>query len=224
MSTTDHIKFGDGLTVTDEGSGVIRVDSLGVIGPAGPPGGIEVARPKGGGTTYIGVPGETFLGTFVTTNWWGANNDIYFPFSVAKAILVDTLYIEVTGAVAGSNFRIGIYAADADFQPVGAPLMDSGNISGASTGVKTYTPGSPVTLAAGNYLTVYNVSANNLTLRMYDAPLRVFLPTLGGSNFGLIAMSVGRTYAAFPTPGTPWTTAGVGTKTTHNTLMRWTPT
>lgn len=29
MSTFDHVKFGDGLEVTDEGSGVIRVDSTG---------------------------------------------------------------------------------------------------------------------------------------------------------------------------------------------------
>ena len=38
MATTTHIKFGDGLSVTDEGAGVIRVDSVGATGPAGPPG------------------------------------------------------------------------------------------------------------------------------------------------------------------------------------------
>src|SRR5262245_49065212 len=39
MATTTHIKFGDGLAVTDEGAGVIRVDgSGGATGPAGPTG------------------------------------------------------------------------------------------------------------------------------------------------------------------------------------------
>jgi hypothetical protein len=32
MATTNHIKFGDGLGVTDEGGGVIRVDGVGATG------------------------------------------------------------------------------------------------------------------------------------------------------------------------------------------------
>lgn len=50
MPLTDHIKFGDGLKVTDEGSGVIRVDGAGGVGPPGP------AGPTGPAST---VPGPT---------------------------------------------------------------------------------------------------------------------------------------------------------------------
>lgn len=53
MTTTTHIKFGDGLAVTDEGAGVIRVDGSG--GPTGPQG------PKGdtGATGATGPAGTT---------------------------------------------------------------------------------------------------------------------------------------------------------------------
>lgn len=44
---TTHIKFGDGLKVTDEGSGVIRVDGAGGVGPVGPAGPIGPAGPAG---------------------------------------------------------------------------------------------------------------------------------------------------------------------------------
>jgi hypothetical protein len=50
MATTTHIKFGDGLDVTDEGAGVIRVDGSGgppgATGPAGAPGAAGPAGPN----------------------------------------------------------------------------------------------------------------------------------------------------------------------------------
>jgi hypothetical protein len=45
LATTTHIKFGDGLDVTDEGAGVIRVNGSG--GPAGPAGATGPAGPAG---------------------------------------------------------------------------------------------------------------------------------------------------------------------------------
>jgi len=85
MTITTHIKFGDGLAVTDEGSGVIRVDGsggpAGATGPAGPNlvdgstptpltgllkgngtdidvavAGTDYARPTGYGTSLPGSP------------------------------------------------------------------------------------------------------------------------------------------------------------------------
>jgi hypothetical protein len=60
MATTTHIKFGDGLDVTDEGAGVIRVDSAGA-GATGPPGPTGPAGPAGatGATGAQGPPGTT---------------------------------------------------------------------------------------------------------------------------------------------------------------------
>lgn len=53
MATFEHIKFGDGLDVTDEGGGVIRVDGSG--GPAGPTG----ATGPAGSTGAQGPAGAT---------------------------------------------------------------------------------------------------------------------------------------------------------------------
>jgi len=47
MATTNNIQFGDGLGVTDLGSGVIRVDSAGATGPTGPTGPAGPAGPAG---------------------------------------------------------------------------------------------------------------------------------------------------------------------------------
>jgi len=59
MTTTTHIKFGDGLAVTDEGGGTIRVDGqggpAGATGPAGPTG----AAGPAGATGAAGPTGAT---------------------------------------------------------------------------------------------------------------------------------------------------------------------
>jgi Collagen triple helix repeat (20 copies) len=58
-SPTTHIKFGDGLKVTDEGAGTIRVDGL--SGPPGAAGGPGPAGPTGpaGATGPTGAAGAT---------------------------------------------------------------------------------------------------------------------------------------------------------------------
>lgn len=63
MATATTIQFGDGLRVTDQGSGVIRVDSSGPQGPAGaagaqgPPGATGATGPQGpAGTPALPTP------------------------------------------------------------------------------------------------------------------------------------------------------------------------
>jgi hypothetical protein len=62
MSTTTHIKFGANLAVTDEGSGVIRVDAAGGGGSGGP----------GAGATYVHTQGSPSASWVVVHNlgWW----------------------------------------------------------------------------------------------------------------------------------------------------------
>jgi hypothetical protein len=63
MSITTKIRFGDGLDVTDQGSGVIRVDAMGGVagatGPQGPPGSTGATGPQGpaGATGATGPQG-----------------------------------------------------------------------------------------------------------------------------------------------------------------------
>jgi Collagen triple helix repeat (20 copies) len=61
--TFSRIKFGDGLDVTDEGAGVIRVDGAGGIGPPGPqgPAGTTGATGPAGATGPPGPQGDPGL-------------------------------------------------------------------------------------------------------------------------------------------------------------------
>ena len=67
--------------------------------------------------------------------------DNYHPLVLVEGpTLIDQFAFEVTIADAGKVARVGLYAADARWQPIGVPLADSGDISLTGTGVKTYTP------------------------------------------------------------------------------------
>ena len=168
---------------------------------------LKLGRTKvtGGGAISIGVPGGTSLATQTIAP--AINTDEYAPWYTPTPIIIDQLLCEVTTLVGGQNMRFGFYPADTDFQPVGAPLADSGNISVGSASVKTYTPGTPIFVPRGRYVSVFNIDTGSAALRGWRM--------VSGLLTGLLAsdlsnhtnnLTVGRTYAAFPTPGTAWTT------------------
>jgi hypothetical protein len=165
--------------------------------------GFTGGRAKRSGETYIGVPGASLSASSTATVT--ANRDYYAFLYVKTPIVVDQLISEVTTLVAASNFRIGMYRADRDWQPVGVPLADSGNLSSATTGVKTYTPATPLYLAAGRYLSVINSDASPAVRVFRGIPETPIDAALGGSSF-LSSVYVSRAYAAFPSPGTAWDT------------------
>ena len=165
-----------------------------------------VGRAKGGGTTYYGVPGATLSNTASTVGPT-LNTDYYWPWFNATPVVIDQLACEVVTGTAG-NVRIGFYPADKDWQPGRAPLADSGNIDTSSTGVKTYTPGTPVYVPRGRYVSIMNASATGALFRSFGFSPAMIVSAIG-SNPYVQWFSVARAYAAFPTPGTAWdTTAG----------------
>jgi len=86
-STTGHIKFGDGLRVTDEGSGIIRVDagqSVGPVGPAGPP---------GPDVTYVHTQGSPSA-TWAVTHSLGKFPAVEVVDSGGSSVLVDVLFVD----------------------------------------------------------------------------------------------------------------------------------
>lgn len=174
---------------------------------------LSMMRPKSsGGTVYYAIPGVSLNNT--TASSTTGNTDFYMPFFVATPVVVDQLALEVATLEAGTNARMGLYAADRDCQPWGPPLADSGDISMATTGVKTYAPSTPIYLEPGRYLTVYNHSGTGTaTLRGTTAviPMTGMNTTLNGAS--IREMSVARAYAAFPSPGTKWDTVTTGTGT-----------
>lgn len=142
-----------------------------------------------------------------------ANIDHYAMVVVDTPIIVDQIACEVTTGVA-ANFRIGVYSANLDLQPIGAPLADSGNIDATSPGVKTYTPGTPIYMRRGRYLSVVNTASSSIGLRFYQGhvPSGYIDSTLGNAPW-FDSLRIARAYAAFPTPGSAWTTEG-GAKAT----------
>jgi hypothetical protein len=79
-----------------------------------------------------------------------ANRIWYVPFMIRSGSLaVDRIHAEVTTNVASSNIRLGVYAADINWQPTGAALID-GTASSATTGSKAITVSA--TLNAGRFL------------------------------------------------------------------------
>src|SRR5215510_9525761 len=95
-------------------------------------------RPKTASTTFFTLPGVWFasLGALFGPS---ANNDYYNPIFADTSMVIDQLAMFVSTSGAG-NVRFGIYAADTNWQPVGAPLVDTGDVSVSSTGLKTFTP------------------------------------------------------------------------------------
>ena len=70
----------------------------------------------------------------------------YVPCDTFNAV---SLIGNVNTAVASSTFYLGVYASGTNGWPTGAPLINSGSLSGAALGDLTYTPGSPLAMAKG---------------------------------------------------------------------------
>jgi hypothetical protein len=178
----------------------------------------KLGRAKSAGTTYLSIPG-IYVGAGGQTFNPPANQDNYAPWFTSTPIVIDQLVIEISSLVAG-NIRFGFYAADTDWQPIGAPLADSGSIT-SSAAVLTYTPGTPIILSRGRYLSVMNQSSQSSLRTARGAIIgSSFDPSLGASPT-LREMFVGRAFAAFPTPGTAWTTStGISQGVEHYVYYR----
>ena len=164
-----------------------------------------LGRAKGGGTTYYGVPGTAGSSTTSST---AADTDYYFPWWTPTPIVIDQLACAVTTVNSGTVARIGLYRADRDWQPTGAPLADSGDLTTSGTGTKTYTPSSPLYLPRGRYLSVLNSDTGTTVFTVMFGTLAGVSSTISSGVISRLA--VARAYAAFPTPGTAWDTVITG--------------
>jgi hypothetical protein len=157
-------------------------------------------RTKGAaGALFYQVPGQsiTGAGTAVLT----LATDYMTPFVVDTPIVVDQMACEVTSGASG-NLRMGLYRADADLQPVGPVMADSGDIA-ITVAVKTYTPATPLYLARGRYLSVLAMDTG-ATYRLYRGSWNVSMDTTLSTNPFFRYIYNGRAYAAFTSPGGQW--------------------
>jgi hypothetical protein len=161
-----------------------------------------------GGTVYLSIPGCPVVSTSTASP--GNGQDNYGAWFASTPLIIDQLSAEVTTG-GGTNFRMGFYAADANWQPVGAPLADSGSLDSVTPAVKTYTPASPIYVPPGRYVSVINADSGTTAFRVFRVAMETAFGTALGSSPFLAAMTVSRAHAAFPTPGTAWTSVTTST-------------
>lgn len=174
-----------------------------------------------GGAQQWGIPSTMFTGQATTA--LTINETRYIPFFNRYPITLTAHQFEVsTGPAGAANVRIGVYAADTDMQPTGAPLYDSGSIAVANgfTGAKT-SGAISVPLQTGAYLVAVNCDVA-MTLRGVNSPTPTVKDALGTSALAQ-RFTVAQSYGAFPTPGTAWTTASASTGGLMNSVIwQWT--
>jgi hypothetical protein len=143
-----------------------------------------------------------------------ANTIRYTPFLVPSGTLaVDRIWFEVTTLQSGSNARVGVWAADINWQPTGAPLIDATTTT-ATTGAKNITVSA--SLPAGRYIAGIvsdaNISVRCGTMRpMWGSDHSGTAVAAGGSSQIISNRRVALTYpGTMPTPGPAWTTIDTG--------------
>jgi hypothetical protein len=154
-----------------------------------------------------------------------ANRVYYHPFLVTEPTAIDmTLFRVTAGPASAANVRTGIYAADMDLQPAGAPILDAGDTAVATSATGNfYTAVTPVTLQPGMYLAAINTSVN-LTVQV--ARGGVIGADIGNGTSAIISAVLGtQTQGAFPNPGTAWATRNfAATGPNFFLFFRWAPT
>jgi hypothetical protein len=166
--------------------------------------------------TLPGVALGGSIGTGLT-----ADNDYYFPFACEDYVTFDQIAVDVSTAsgAGGSTGRIALYNATASWQPTGTLIEDFGTFATDATGVKTLAPaGATRTLPGGRYVFAINLSANASLRCLTGGPASPVGTGVGTSPFA-DKYSVGRTYAAFPSTGTTWTTVSTSTSATKQAVF-----
>jgi hypothetical protein len=151
-------------------------------------------------------------------------NTLYaLPFVVPRRQQFDLIECEVTTLGTGSNIRLGIYRDSGNCYP-GGLLFDSGNLSAASTGIKSATITAAVqTFQPGLYWLTYENSATVPLIRMLNVgAANPWQATLGFSSMSDttsdtqgLGWTVAHTVGALPDPytagGTIRTTSSAAT-------------
>jgi hypothetical protein len=186
-----------------------------------PPPRVAIGRLKASGVAHPGIPGAQWQSN--STQAIVANQVRYNGFITDTGITIDALVAEISATGTATLLRMGIYAADTDWQPVGAPVVDGGTVSAAAAVAVSITVNA--TLAPGRYITALNADGT-CTLRSWRGDGTRggwgIAPALGAGSQNTIVVAT-QTFGALPTPGTVFVTAGItagNTAPTHVMLVR----
>jgi len=140
--------------------------------------------------------------TLSTTNH-SAPSVFLVPFPVQATMVIDQLAIEITTpGAAGSFCRFGIYRGNPTSVNPSTLLVDSGDLSSATIGNKTFTPGTPLTLTPGLYFTAFSTNSASAfgvrSLITTNFAQVIGLVSPGNVNLGTYINGVRATYGALP--------------------------
>lgn len=169
---------------------------------------VALGRPKSASNTYYSASPLAAASSVVAPNQ--LNGRIaYEPWIFATPVTADRIAIEITStaAAAGKVMRLGIYNADADWQPT-TLVLDAGTVAADSTGVKAITISQA--LPAGRYLLARTADADVSALRGVRGAAIGLSATLG-ANLLIQNIYKDTTYAAFAGTGVLWDSADVTT-------------
>lgn len=175
------------------------------------------------GTKQWGIPNTGITNVPAGGTAQVANTVRYLPLRIDRALTITAWELEITtGPGSAGNLRVGLYTADTDYQPTGAPVYDSGAVAVANgfTGVKTLS-GLSVLLNPGSYLVAFNAD-QAMTLRQLIGPTPWIADGLG-ANAAILRVEGAQTFGAFPNPGTKWNVTSNSTAgAQHIVVFQWT--
>jgi len=170
----------------------------------------------------FGLPNQSFANS--STQALTANRTNYIPFRVQKTITLKHMAFECTAVPASTaTMRMAIYKADANLQPTGTKVIDSGAVTVSTAAAAIYRVRvTPTTLTAGNYLLAINSNVV-FTARIWTGNNFNALPnTLGTNLVNTIFVAQTLSGGAFPDTGVAWNTRSLVQQPFYNfAVLGW---
>lgn len=151
-------------------------------------GGVDYGMPVySGGTARYCAPGWTFAGNTWTSHSIGYQQWYYTPIYMEAGRTLDSIGINISTNTAGAKGRIGLYPADASWQPSGSLIYQTTEFAASTAGLVAFT-GLATALAAGRYMLIIQSTVNG-------ANYSVRVPTNGAFVMSSAGASIaGATY------------------------------
>lgn len=143
-----------------------------------------------------------------------------FPFAPRSPITLTAIAVRCSTLAASSLVRVGICAADDDWQP--SSLLDERTFDTTSTGVKSVT-GLSISLPAGRYLILQRSEGGNPTMVRWNGTQSPWSTTNTLSGGGTLSQMGYVTSAADFSTLPKWDTFYANTNPIALVFMRWTP-
>lgn len=124
----------------------------------------------------------------------------FVPFVVDHDTPFTDIGMEIATAAAASNINLALYNDDGTGQAPASKIEESGNLSSATTGLKSYTfsPSARTLLASSKiYWLAFQVSSNSVAVR-YNSMISIVIPSTGNKTS---LKTLSQAYGTFPASG-----------------------